>query len=316
MNESNQILTRYLLGEMAEAEQSALEEKYFADADLFDQLIEVENELTDKYARGQLSAKARQQFEQYYLAHPRLLQRVRFAQALTAQVDHLHQANDSTRSTESWWNRIRDSIRGPKLAWGLSLALLLLVAGVGWFAFHTRRLRQDIARSEAERARQEQTERVREQQLAEDRKASAQDSNELDRARSGPPNLSPTPSPTTPPAFATLILNISGARGPQPGTPPALNLPSGTEKVRLELNLQDVDYASYSVTIQRAGGREIFERDGVKSSGTTRVSLALIVPAERFAPGDYILTLKGVTPDGEIEDLSKSFFRVSQSRKP
>jgi hypothetical protein len=113
-----------------------------------------------------------------------------------------------------------------------------------------------------------------------------------------------------------LILNISGARGPEPGTPPTLNLPSGTEKARIELNLQDVDYTSYSVMIQRAGGSEIFKRDGLKSSGTARVSLALIVPANRFAPGDYILTLKGVTQNGELEDLSKSFFRVSQSRNP
>ena len=42
MNESNQVLTRYLLGEMAAAEQTALEEKYFADSDLFDQLVEGE----------------------------------------------------------------------------------------------------------------------------------------------------------------------------------------------------------------------------------------------------------------------------------
>jgi hypothetical protein len=316
MNGSNQILDRYLLGEMAEAEQTALEEKYFADPQLFDQLVEAENKLTDKYARGQLSPGTQQQFEKYYLAHPRLLERARFAQALTAQIDHLNQANDATSSVEPWWSRLRDSIRGPKLAWGLAVVLLLLVAGVGWLVIQNRRLRQDIVRSEAERARQEQAERVREHQLAEERKRSDQESSELDRARSDQPNTSPAPSPATPPAFATLILNISGVRGPEPGTPPTLNLPPGTEKVRIELNLQGVDYTGYSVVIQRAGGREIFKRDGLKSSGTTRVSLALIVPADRFTPGDYILTLKGVTQNGEVEDLSKSFFRVSQSRKP
>jgi hypothetical protein len=34
------------------------------------------------------------------------------------------------------------------------------------------------------------------------------------------------------------------------------------------------------------------------------------VPARKFAGGDYILTLRGVNRDGEIDDLSKSIFRV------
>lgn len=316
MNESNQIFDRYLLGKMAEAEQIAFEEKYFADSQLFDQLIEAENELTDKYARGQLSPKSRRQFEQYYLAHPRLRERATFAQALTAKVDHSNKAIGSTSSAEPWWSRLWNSSRGPKLAWGLSLALLLLVAGVGWLAFHTRRLHQDIARSEAERARQEQTERVREQQLADVRKRSDQESSESNRARSDQPDTSPTPTPAGPPAFATLILNMSGVRGPGTGAPPILDLPSGTKKARIQLNLRDVDYTSYSVIIQSADGREIFKHDGLKSTGKTRVSLALVVPAKRLVPGDYILTLKGVTQNGGVEDVSKSLFRVSQSRKP
>ena len=55
MNDPEQIATRYLLGELAEPEQTALEEKYFADPQLFDQLVKAETELVDDYARGRLS---------------------------------------------------------------------------------------------------------------------------------------------------------------------------------------------------------------------------------------------------------------------
>jgi hypothetical protein len=316
MNQPNQILHRYLLGELSEAEQTALEEKYFADAQLFDRLVEAENELADKYARGQLSNGTRQQFEQYYLAHPRLLERARFAQALTAQIDHLSKPNQSSSSTEPWWNRLWDSIRGPKLAWGFALALLLLVAGAGWLVFQTRRSRQDVARNEAERSRQEETEHVREQQLAEERKRSDQASSDSARAPSDQVTTTPAPSPASPAAVATLILNVSGVRGPDTGARPTLNLPSGTEKALIKLNLRDVDYRGYSVLIQSADGRETFKRDGLKSTSQTRMSLAVTVPANRFAPGDYILTLKGTTQAGEVEDVSKSFFRVTQSRRP
>jgi hypothetical protein len=32
----------------------------------------------------------------------------------------------------------------------------------------------------------------------------------------------------------------------------------------------------------------------------------------RFASGDYVLTLRGIDPDGEVDDLSKSLFRVEK----
>jgi hypothetical protein len=316
MTGSNQTLDRYLLGELAEAEQTALEEKYFADSQLFDQLVAAENELTDKYARGQLPRRTRQQFERYYLAHPRLLERARFAQALTAHIDHLNQANRLTSSVEPRWSRLWNSIRGPKLAWGLALALLLLVAGVGWLAIQNRRLRQDIARSETERARQEEVERLREQHLPRNESAGIKRRASWIALDQVNPALSPTPLPASLPAFATLILNVSGIRGAEIRNPPTLNLPYGTENARIELNLRDVNYTGYSVIIHSADGREIFRHDGLKSTGKTRVSLALVVPANRFASGDYILTLKGVTQNGEVEDVSKSFFRVNQTRKP
>lgn len=316
MSESDQMLERYLLGEMAEADKTALEEKYFADTQLFEQLVEAENELTDQYARGQLSPRARQEFERYYLAHPRLRERAKFAQALTAQVDHLNRPIDSTSSTGPWWGRLLVSTRGPKLAWGLSLALLLLVIAAGWLAFQTRRLHQELARSEAERSRQEQTGRALEQQLDDERRRSDQASSELARARSGQLSSSPTPSPANHPALATLILNVTGVRGAETGTPPTLNLPAGVEQARIQLNLRDVDYAGYSVLIHSADGSEIFRHDRLKSTGKPHVSLAFELPANKLAPGDYILTLRGVTQNGEVEDISKSFFRVSQSRKP
>lgn len=313
MNDSNQTLVSYLLGEMAEADETALEEKYFADQGLFDELVEAENELTDKYARLQLSPDTQRRFEQYYLAYPRRLERARFAQALTARVDQNKLTARATSSAEPWWSRLSNSVRAPKLAWGLALALLFLVAGVGWLAFQTRRLRQELARGEIERASQEQRQRDLQQQLAGERARTDQMTSELDRVRSGQPGNSPTPTASNAPALATLILNVSGIRDAETAAPLKLNLPSGTEKVRIQLNLRDVDYTSYSLLIQSADGRQIFKREGLKSIGGTRVSFSVIVPANKLVAGDYILTLKGVTPSGDVDDVSKSLFRVSQS---
>ncbi len=66
MNKSAQKMTRYLLGELSDSEQAALEEKYFTDPQVFDKMVKAENELVDNYGRGLLSPQSREKFEQYY----------------------------------------------------------------------------------------------------------------------------------------------------------------------------------------------------------------------------------------------------------
>jgi cell division protein FtsL len=318
MNESQKTLARYLLGELTEAEQAALEQEYFADPRLFDQVVEAENELVDKYARGQLSSQQQQRFEEHFLAHPKRRERATFAQALTARVDVPNQiAVASSSQLDSWWSRLLASLQGPKLAWGLSFALLLIIAGLVWFGLQTRRLHRELARDEAERARQEAEQRNLQQQIAGERARADQLASELDRLRAEQQAGAQTPTAFGPsaPAFITLMLNITGVRGAESGPPARLNIPAGTQQARIQLNLRDNDYPRYSVMIQSADGKEIFKRDGLRSPGKTRASLSVVVPASRLSKGDYILTLRGITPTGEIEALSKSFFRVSQSRR-
>src|SRR5713101_766427 len=89
MNESEQTMARYLLGELSDAEQAALEEKYFTDPQVFDKMVKTENELVDDYARGRLTPQLRERFEQYYLAHPKRRERAKFAQALATKLDQI-----------------------------------------------------------------------------------------------------------------------------------------------------------------------------------------------------------------------------------
>jgi hypothetical protein len=111
-----------------------------------------------------------------------------------------------------------------------------------------------------------------------------------------------------------LIFTISGTRGGETGPPARLVIPPGTDRARLQLNLKENDYRTYTVVIQSAGGSEIFKRDGLQSENRARATLAVIVPASKFSTGDYIRTLKGVTQNGEVKDVSKPPFRVEKSQ--
>ena len=310
MNDANQMITRYLLGEMSEAEATSLEQKYFTDEQFFNEIVDAENDLVDRFVRGQLAPDVRQRFETFYLAHPKRRARARFAAALAGKFDSLSPAVMPSALRAPWWARFTDSYQTPGLAWAFSLAIVLLIAGLVWFAFETRRLHQELARYGAEHAKQEQSQRDLQQQLASEQARAERLASELDRvqAQQATPNSSPTPSIA--PLFATLMLNITGIRGAQTGPPATLVVPPGTSETRFQLHLRDNDYSAYSIVVQSADGKQILRRDDLRVSRKTNATLVTSASARLFSTGDYILTLKGTTSGGEVEDISKTLFRV------
>jgi hypothetical protein len=317
MDESEQTITRYLLGESSAGEQTALEERYFSDRELFDRVVQVESDLVDRYVRGLLSPEMRERIEWLYLAHPKRRERVMFAEALAAKVDQNNAVTAVPGVAESWWSRLRASRRGPKLAWAFAIMLLLLAGGALWSLIESRRLHQELAQTEAQREKQAQAERELQEQLANEQQRSQQLSAELDRLRAEPQTNQPsaTPAAKSVPSFVSLALEVSSVRGVDTGSPAVLVIPAGTPQVRIQLILRENDYQSYHVVLQPAGGKEIFSRQSLRArADKSGASLALFISANKFAAGDYVLTLKGVMQNGEVEDVSKSLFHVEKKR--
>ncbi len=316
MNNREQTIQRYLLGELTESERVALEQEYFSDQRLFEQVVEVENELVDKYARGLLSPDIRARFKDYYLDDARRRERATFAEALQAKLDQARDVEVAAPTpTKTWLERLSAAVRGPRLAWAFSIAVLLFAVLAGWFVIETRRLRQELARTESELVAREGRERALQQQVTNEQVRAEELSQELDRLRMQQLAASPSPSPEDKLAstFATLILTIGGTRGADAGPPAVLKIPAGTEQVRLQLNLRENNYSRYQAVLQSAAGKTIFtSRQLTAVNKRTGANLALVVPARMFSASDYILTLRGVTPTGEVEDVSKSLFRVER----
>ena len=80
---------QYLLGAAAAEEQMAMEERYLSDQDFFEQVVAVEKELLDDYARDRLSTGERELFERLYLSHPKRRARAITASALVSTLDRL-----------------------------------------------------------------------------------------------------------------------------------------------------------------------------------------------------------------------------------
>jgi type IV secretory pathway VirB2 component (pilin) len=317
MNSREQTIHRYLLGELTESEQAALEQEYFNDQRLFEQIVEVENELVDKYARGLLSTAMQARFKEYYLDHAQRRERARFAEALQAKLDQAKEVEaEASTATETWLERLSAALRGPRLAWAFSIAVLLIAVLGGWFFIETRRLRQELARTESERVAREGRERELQQQVTNEQVRAKELSQELERLRMQQvAAASPSPSPEDKLAstFATLILPIGGTRGADAAPPAVLKIPARTEQVRLQLNLRENNYSRYQAVLQSASGNTVFtSRQLLAPNKKSGANLSLIIPAQRFTTSDYILTLRGVSPTGEVEDVSKSLFRVER----
>jgi hypothetical protein len=294
-------LTRYLVGDLSEAERAALEQDYFADPAIFERLERAETGLVDDYVRGRLAAPLREAFERHYLAQPRLRERVELARIL---IDRIDQARGPD---VLWYQAIVQGLRGPRLA--LAALALLLVAVSASLAVRNGRLRADLARTGEARAAEAQRARDLEAQLSGARSEAARLGAEADRLRSA----RETPAGSGASAVVALRLTVPGMRTPQPGAPTAVRLAPGTSALRIELALGERAYPRYRISLKRLGGPEIYVEEHIVAAGEpSRVRVSATVPAERLSSGDYLLTLAGERPGGAAEDVSQLPIRVER----
>lgn len=295
------MMRRYLLGALPEAEQAALEERFFADAAALEEIWATEHQLVDDYVRGRLGRAEREQFEQYYLDSAPHRERVAVARMLLRAADaEAVSANEPERELSAW-AKLLAMLRGPQLAWGLAVAALLLVVAGGTKLMTERaQLRVQLA---AAQAQQQQRERELAAQIATTREQNERLAAELERLRQAEKPVTTEPKRSTVFSFLLTTSLLRGSSAPQP-----LIIPRDSEQVELRVRLEVDDYATYQAALRTVEGMEMLSRRNLKARAGR---LAVIVPAAKLAAGDYILTLSGIKAD-TAEEVNRYFFRVSK----
>jgi len=302
-------MRRYLLGVLPESEQIALEQRFFADGEMLEQIQEIEHELIDGYVRGQLPRAEREQFERHYLAAPGHRERVAFARELLNAAD-LPTAAPMAQPAESFGQRFLAALRARQFALGAvtALAALLLVGGL-WLASQRARWRQQLARSEAERAAEQQRVRDLEAQIAQQSERQSQLTAELDRLREEQRRAGEQTAQTARPTLLsfTLLSSVRGGSEQQ-----VLRVPPGTDQVRLQMKVENDASRRYHVSIRPVDGGAGWRQGPVSAlTGKSGTTITVTVPANKLTRGDYILTLSAITPNGATEELNRYFFRVA-----
>jgi hypothetical protein len=112
-------LVDYLLGTLPPEERDELEESYFADDSVHEELQATADDLIHAYLAGTLSSEDRQRFETYFLASPTQRERLGFMRVLLANVRRSRADAGSSPSPR---------VRRPAMAAFAAAAVVALVA--------------------------------------------------------------------------------------------------------------------------------------------------------------------------------------------
>jgi len=272
MTKKQDVLERYLLGEVSDDERSQIEQGYFADDAFFDQLVDVQNDLVDSYVRGTLPPAERKRFEERFLNSGSGIARVEFARALQQRI-----AARSGRKTGSF----------RLLAIAASIAIIVIAAA--WMTFTLQRRTQlPFTESRPKAPPQQRTTPPTPVQA---------------QTQTAPLQSKPAAS-----TLVTVLLTPGGTRESEAATP--LVLRPAPQFVRVELVLEDDRYDSYAAELQDVEGSVLWKEQSLRAttapSGRT---VAVSVPAKLLPPGDYIVVLQGIRR-GQASEINNYTFTV------
>ncbi len=343
---------RYLLGEFSEAERAQFEEAYFAADALFERFQAVKEEMLDAYARGELPEEKKARFAAHFLAsaaNRRELDETReFIRAVTAvsaktvtTADAAVSAPAAATTQKSSW---RQSFKGffylRPLAWQAAFAAVLLAALAGTWIF-VRNWQQGApadqaavqptplpTTSPAPAIENQNTPPVNNntdktpdptpgsvnkppanvnQLPANVNRSPAVNANTTPQAA---PENTPVRTPQNLPAQVASVVLLPVATRSISGSN-TLRLDSSTRTVNIRLVFKEENYPGYEVTISTVGGAVVQQRK--MPGGKAVKSVSLQVAAALLRHQDYIVTLKGTTPDGQAETIGEYYFRVERS---
>ncbi len=330
------LIARFLLGNLAEQDRVALEERFFADDDFYSQMLAIQEELADDYVCGDLSESEREQFERRFLTSPYRRRRVEFAATLAKALPEMRdeQAKSATSAWDvSWWRAPLGFLRTQSPAFTLAIyaAIFLLLFGITWLEIENRRLDAQLERArdeqgrfskqaQADREEFEREEKKRRQQMIElqsqrdEKDAKLRDERrrveEIERRAASEHRRNELRPSDNLVSFALLPGLVRGSGNEPADEPEKIVIPPKTNSIRLQLELdKEENYRSYRTELRTAGGNLVWSQTllAPKQSGGSQV-VPVTLPASILSQGEYEVTLAGVNRDGAREVISYYYF--------
>jgi putative zinc finger protein len=255
-----------------------------------------QNEVIERYVRGQLQPDERQAFEEHFFICDECFQQVQVNERFIAGVHYAARANTLAPGVG------QSSITKPDSPWLTWLkpvllitttASLILALAVGWLLFYRMpAMRNELA---SERQSREETEHRNRQSLDDtqqdldnERRERARLENELRQRPGGNSNNQPTLLAEAQPNVPLVMLEATRDGGSN-----ELALPAGAKNVVLWLEVEPgARFDSFRLQIYSADNRLILTIDGLKKNAYG--ALAASVPASVFQSDKHLVKLFGM----------------------
>jgi hypothetical protein len=317
--ERDNLARQFLLGKLSEEESLKIEEDYFTGKNLFEDILEAENDLIDDYAMGKLSPEDKIRFERRLLLNPKQRRRLEFAETLVEYASDQPLAGESKFSAgNSSWISIFSQLFSNKsvLSLSFSVAALIVFGGGIWLVL-------DKSDSESERVDKIAVSQSQEPSRSESPQTTIATKNTGEIADSKPhtaaspqKNVQSQPEPQTkqektsrkqPPVIYSLILSPGLTR--DSGTSQRFTVPAKTDFINMRLKFEERGFSSYSAVLETVEGRQVWSGSKLKARKDEKF-VTFQIPSKLLKKSDYILTLKGLKNDGIYENIEDYTFTV------
>jgi len=288
----DQVLIRYLLGALTEAETERLDELSIADDEFASRLKAVENDLVDAYAKGELSGETLERFSSFYLASENRREKVRFAETFQVLTDRAASASPkrAPAARRPWF----------VLGWGFATAACLLLLAGAYLLADNLRLRNQVMRTEAARASLQQRQEALSRQLEEQLRAtSARPQADRETSRAEAPHT-----------FALVLLPQTRGTGPLP----TIAVLPGADRADFQLQLESDDFPAYQVALRDPATNRILWRSGrmrAASGGAAKI-VSVSLSATLLKPQIYDIELTGIPAGGVPQFMSSYAFAATR----
>lgn len=319
------LLTRFLLGELSEEERAEVEARFLADNEFFEEVLSAEDALLDQYLLGQLTDEQRERADRLFRSSDRQRREALFTEELIVAVRGADPASGRAVHTagpseitppakEDTGHTPPFKLRSPKnfmprLAWAGGFFLLLVCLALASWFFYRRAQTRPAGTNQAETnhggkgPRETPTEEAVGKEVPGGRPV-------VGGEKHGTPEETPEPRPPRRSESVASIL-LSPATLERGGGSTTIRLKTGTSKVQLHLELDEgARYNRYGVLITTFDGRRVWSNDSLDSGQISKGHIALTLPSSLFGYDDYKVELKGLPESGEPVHIADYVFKV------
>ncbi len=291
---SDQTLRLFVLGDLREPSRLDVEERLVTDPDFFEALGMTEDDLTEEYVEGTLSAGDTERFERNYLTTRHRRQDLVFFRQLKAYAV-------ARRGTGRLADRLRihHLIRFHPL-WSSVAAgvFILLVGGNLALLVGNYRLQGQFDHVRVEQGREGELRLQLQRQVA----ALTSQADTLQarlESQQGTGSL---------PTFGLTAGRLRGAGS----SPAGLSISSNAQHVRLQLQLPGDDSSPYRAVLYDEGGDVIWSQSKLKAESISgRSAVVVLVPSAVLSAGEYQLKLSAAAARGDLEVAATYSFKVN-----